>query len=261
MRKIILSFIAAVSIQNLSFGQAILEHSYTTRDWNWDETNAFKTDAGLNYYTVEGTNTLKFYNSSHSLTTTVTIPIDSGYSLNGIYCLSDKLFNTDGLIEFLVVSTIYTNSTNIFKLTLINEQGTILQQMGNRNEIHIVKSPTSNQFKLITMLDSYANIEGTGYKYDVYSLPGTSLGTVMLNKNASSFFGYPNPTGNKIAITNNLENGQNGTLEVFDTNEKKVMQKNIVGENGEINLDVSKLSNGVYIYKLNGQTNRFIKNY
>ena len=37
------------------------------------------------------------------------------------------------------------------------------------------------------------------------------------------------------------------------------MQKTVVGENAEINLDVTELSNGVYIYKLNGQTNRFIK--
>lgn len=81
----------------------------------------------------------------------------------------------------------------------------------------------------------------------------------MLNKNASSFFGFPNPTENRITITNNLENGQNATLEVFAINGKKVMQKNVVGENGEINLDVTELNEGVYIYKLNGQTNRFVK--
>jgi len=36
--------------------------------------------------------------------------------------------------------------------------------------------------------------------------------------------------------------------------------KNVTGGNNEINLDVTALSNGVYIYKLNGQTNKFIKN-
>ena len=29
------------------------------------------------------------------------------------------------------------------------------------------------------------------------------------------------------------------------------MQKNVFAENGEISLDVTELSNGVYIYKLN----------
>ena len=259
MRKIIFGLIATATISNLSFGQATLEHSYTTKIIGWEQTNAFKTDAGLNYYTVEGTNVLKIYNSSHSLTNTVTIPIDSGYELNGIYGASDKLFNTDALTEFLIFTEISSASGMTYKLTLINQNGTILQQLGDRGDAYIIKG-TSGEFKLITIKNLYdSQPNATNNLYDVWSLPGTSLGTVMLNKNASSFFGFPNPTENKIAITNNLENGQNGTLEVFDANGKKVMQKNVVGENGEINLDVTELSNGVYIYKLNGQTNRFIK--
>jgi hypothetical protein len=256
MRKIIFGLIATALISNLSFGQAILEHTYVTKIIGWEQTNAFKTDAGLNYYTVEGTNILKIYNSSHSLTNTVTIPIDSGYELNGIYGVSDKLFNTDALTEFLVF-TYATGGT--YKLTLINQNGTVLQQLGDRGDAYIIKG-ASGEFKLITVKNLYdTQPNALNNTYDIWTLPGTSLGTVMLNKNASSFFGFPNPTENKIAITNNLENGQNGTLEVFDANEKKVMQKNVVGENGEINLDVTELSNGVYIYKLNGQTNRFIK--
>lgn len=38
------------------------------------------------------------------------------------------------------------------------------------------------------------------------------------------------------------------------------MQQNVIGEvNGVINLDITELSNGIYSYTLNGQTNRFIK--
>jgi hypothetical protein len=56
-----------------------------------------------------------------------------------------------------------------------------------------------------------------------------------------------------------LKNGQNGTLEVFEINGKTVTQKNVVGQNGEINLDITVLNEGVYIYIVNGQTNRFVK--
>ncbi len=262
MRKIIFGLIATVSISNLSFGQATLENTYNSSDINYDQTNAFKTDAGLNYFTVEGTNILKIYNSSHTLSNTITIPIDSGFEINGIYGASDKLFNTDALMEFLV----FTEMTNppstsfaTYKLTLINQNGTVLQQLGDRGDAQIIKG-TSGNYKLITIKNrSDYNPATINSVFDVYSLPGTTLGTVLVNKNASSFFGFPNPTENKIAITNNLENGQNGNLEVFDINGKKVMQKTVVGENAEINLDVTELSNGVYIYKLNGQTNRFIK--
>lgn len=250
MRKIILGLIATVTVSNLSFGQATLEQTYAT---NIGEPYfiAFKTDSGLYYYTLEGTNILKIYNGGHILTNTITIPLESGYSVNGIFGASDKLFNLDNLLEFIIFSS---NSNGTDKSTLINQNGTILQQFGNYNGLEIIKG-TSGNFKLIT----YDFSESDRTPYSVWSLPGTYLSTVTLNENASLFFGFPNPTENKIAITNNLENGQNGTLEVFDTNGKKVMQKTVVGENGEINLDVTELSNGVYIYKLNGQTNRFIK--
>ena len=78
----------------------------------------------------------------------------------------------------------------------------------------------------------------------------------LLSKN---FFSFPNPTENNSTITINLENGQNRTLEVFEINGKTVMQKNVVGQNGEINLDITVLNEGVYIYIVNGQTNRFVK--
>ena len=260
MRKIIFGLIATASISNLSFGQATLENTYTTKDVNYQQSNAFKTDAGLNYYTVEGTNIMKIFNSSHSLTNTITIPIDSGYEISGIYGATDKLFNNDALIEFLVFTRIDNASGQTFKLTLVNQNGTILQQFGDRGDAQIIKG-IGGQLKLITIKNLFdSNPSAPNSFYDVYSLPGTTLGTVLLNKNASSFFGFPNPTENYITITNNLENGQNGTLEVFDTNGKKIMQQNVVGEEyGKINLDTTELSNGVYIYKLNGQTNRFVK--
>ncbi len=257
MKKLIFGLIAVVTIPNLSLGQATLEQQYSTIEVSRDFTNAFKTDTGLHYFTVEATNVLKIYTSSHTLTSTITIPIDNGYVLDGVYPVSDKLFNTDNLMEFLIFTLIQSGSGGeilTYKMTLINQNGTILQQFGDRGYANIIKE-SSGVFKLIAQKTT----NETATVYDVYSLPGTTLGTVTLNKNSSSFYGFPNPTENKITITNNLENGQNGTLEVFDVNGKKVMQKNVIGENGEINLDVTNLSSGVYIYKLNGQTNRFIK--
>lgn len=257
MKKLIFGLIAVVAISNLSFGQATLEEQYSTIEVSRAFTNAFKTDTGLHYFTVEASNILKIYNSSHTLTSTITIPIDSGYVLDGVYPVSDKLFNTDNLMEFIIFTLIQSGPGGeifTYKMTLINQNGSILQEFGDRGYANIIKE-SSEIFKLIA--SKTTNEINT--VYDVYSLPGTTLGTVTLDKNPSSFFGFPNPTENKITIINNLENGQNGTLEVFDINGKKVMQKNVVGENGEINLDVTDLNSGVYIYKLNGETNRFIK--
>ena len=254
MKKIILGLIATITISNLSFGQAVFEHSYATKGLDYERYNSFITQNGVNYFTLDtSTATLLFFNSSHTLFKTVTIPVESGYTLKYITTVNDMLFNSDSLIEFIAFSK---NDTNVIQAKLINENGIILQEFGNKQEAKVIKVGTS--YKLITMKEVQIPFVTT-FEFDVYYLPGTTLNATSNKMEENLFFGYPNPTQNKISIINNLEIGQTGTLEVFDINGKKVMYKNVVGENGEINLDVTDLNEGIYIYKLNGQTNRFVK--
>lgn len=258
MKKIIFGLIAIVSISNMSFGQATLEHSYTTNGWDFDDNyNSFKTQNGFNYFTFnKTTNILQLFDSNHTLFKTVNIPVPSGYTLSQISTFSDVLFNTDNLIEFMV-SCISSTSTINRSLKLVNENGTIIQDFGNRFSAFITKNGT--QFKLITYYNGGTQIPNVDYIFDVYSLPGTTLNVVTNLINEESFFGFPNPTSNIISITNNLKSGENSLLEVFDINGKKVMEKVVTGENNEIHLDVSDFSNGVYICRLNGETSKFIK--
>ncbi len=247
MKKIILGLIATFGISIVSFGQVTLENSYYSKIYS--TVNGFNTENGLNYFTVDNiSNQLKIYNSTHNLIKTVNIPVDANSFINHIYLPTDKLFNSDNLIEFIVHLNNGPTNNNMF---LMNEDGIVLQQFGNKSEAKVIKS-TSGVYKLD--LKIYDN----GYYDFIYTLTGT-LSVAQQEMLGKQFISFPNPTENKITITNNLENGQNGTLEVFDVNGKKVIQKNVIGENGEINLDVIELSSGVYIYKLNGQTNRFIK--
>ena len=72
MKKIIFSLIASALITNLSYGQATLEHSYTTKSWDYDNYNSFKTKSGINYFTLDNTtNTLRFFDSNHDLFKTI----------------------------------------------------------------------------------------------------------------------------------------------------------------------------------------------
>lgn len=256
MKKIILGLIATIS--NLSIGQATLEHSYTS-NYNFNEhPNGFTTESGLNYYTVESPNVMKIYNSSHNLTSTFIIPLENNYVLYGIIGASDKLFNTNDAIEFLIFT--YNPIDATYKLDLIDQNGDVLQHFGERNEAAYIIKGISGDFKLITLKYNYILSNGENSTYNIYSLPGTILGNVSSNIVSNSLIGYPNPTENKIAISSNLIGGQNGILEIFDMSGKKILQKNIVGEGkSEVSIDVNELSNGVYIYKLNGQTNKFIK--
>lgn len=101
------------------------------------------------------------------------------------------------------------------------------------------------------------------YDYDVYSLSGTlSIAQEeMYLKN--SFTGFPNPTSNKLNITNPLSDGENQTLQVFDSNGKKILEQSVTGDGKYIELNVSTITNGIYYIKLPTikgiQTTKFIK--
>lgn len=257
MKKIIFGLIATISISNFTFGQATFEHSYSSDNINRNRINSFNTDNGINYYTLnKALKTINIYNSSHVLTKTVNINVPANSSINGIYAITDKLFNSDNLIEFIVSIYLNTSPYGYSSLTLYNENGIVIQQFGaNREDAQIVKD-TNNNYKLITRGVDTTN--SSEYIYDIYSLSGT-LSITQQGLLSKRFIGFPNPTESNITIVNNLESGENAVLEVFDINGKKVLEKNVVGENVEINLEVSNLNSGVYIYKLKGETNRFIK--
>lgn len=248
MKKIIFSLIATIGLSGLSFGQAVLEHTYESYfGGTSSEHQVFLTENGLHFFTFNNTtNVIQVYDSLHTLIKTINIP--SEINVAGIKLMSDKLFNNDNLLEFMVQSgygdTVY----------LINETGTILQDFGiglYGIEYDVVLIKTGNDYKLIIR-------DMMGTLYNVYSLPGTYL-EIVVPSISSKLFGYPNPIADRIMITNPLENGENALLEVFDMNGKRILKKNISGNEAEIILDVSNLNNGTYIYKINGETNKFIK--
>ena len=258
MKKIIFGLIASFGISSLSFGQLTLEHSYSTYVWT-DATNVFKTDSGLNYFTLDNvTNVLRIYNENHTLIQTTNITLPTNYHIAYILYPSDKLFNTDSIIEFIIRfdrDTSAPTTLDRYKLNLLNQNNITIQEFGNRSEATVIKG-MMNSLKLITAIGN--NFTGNPSLYEVYTLTGT-LSTVQFKSANNLLFGYPNPAENKISITNNLDFGENAILEVFDINGKKVLEKNVIGENGDINLDVSNLISGVYIYKIKGETNKFIK--
>lgn len=240
-----------------SNAQATFEHAYTSEYFNHNEGNMFRTDNGLFFYTFErNTGIVKIYNSSHVLIKTVNIPMETNYYLRSLQAISDKLFNSDNLVEFMVGSYNLSGPTNVYKIRLINENGIVLQEIANKDEAIIVKE-NDNSFKLIVSNSSSSMLYPIDY--DVYSLPGTTLNIVQNQTSNYSLIGFPNPTSNNITIVSSLKNGESGNLEVFDLNGKKVMEKLVTGNGSEINLELTNLNNGVYIYKLNGKINRFIK--
>lgn len=248
MKKIILSLIATISISNFSFGQVTLEHSYSNPSSisTDDLFFTFNSATGINYYTFNTTtNIIQVYNENHILTNTFTVPNTAGYIPVNVM-VTDKLFNNDNAFEFLITLSNYPND----KMILVNDSGTQIQEFINRSFAKIVKNNTG-AYKLIVK-NTAANI------VDIYSLPGT-LSANQQNLVSNKIVAYPNPTNDVINITNKYSNSTNNLLEVFNIKGQKVIEQNISNNINVISLDVSDLSSGVYIYKLNGETNKFIK--
>lgn len=236
------------------FGQVTLEHSYESDGYNDNaKLYAFFTANGLNYYTLDDVaNQIKFYNASHILWKTVSVN-PGNYRISGMSLVTDGLFNADSKVEFIL--QVQNNEIPYdAKMTLYNEDGTNLKEFGDFWIAKVVKA-SDTQFKLIVTED-----QGSDNAFDVYSLPGTLS---VLQQQAilpQQSFAYPNPSSNKINISNPLLNGENGTVKVFAANGAKVMEQEASGSQKTITLDISQLSKGTYIYKVNNYTNKFIKN-
>lgn len=142
-------------------------------------------------------------------------------------------------------------------MTLLNEKGDVLQQFGDKQDALIVKT-LSNNYKLITQKATY-NSGLYVTKKDVYALTG-SLSVNQVKDLSKSLVAYPNPVKDVLNITNPADKTGDASLKVFSATGKLVLQKNIAGNNEDfIKLDVSTLQSGVYIYKINDVSNKFIK--
>ena len=253
IKKITIS--ALLLISSFSFAQATLEQSYIiNQDEGGDQTYFFNTETGSYHYTFDGSNVLRIYTEAHSVYATINLPVDVGFTVSNIQLFTDKLFNSDNLIEFLLV----TSQSGTYKMTLLNQNGDVLQQFGDKNEALVVKT-VSNNYKLITE-KGYSVSNSYFTSKDVYSLTGTlSVNQASaISKKAS--IAYPNPVKNILNITNPSNKSGDKSLKVFSIGGKLVLQKNISDEKEDfIKLDVSNLQSGVYIYRINEVNNKFIK--
>jgi hypothetical protein len=231
------------------FGQT-LEKTYTSN--HYDKINyAFFINDELNFYTIDRTNNeVKFYDSSHNLFKTIIIELKNNWDFLSIYTITDKLFNSDSKIEFIVRSRDsgipYTN------LTVFNEDGEEIFEFELVDDFKLIKTP-ENTFKLITT--SFYNNNKIDYK--VYNLSGTldASQETLLNKDIIQ---YPNPTSKNLYLKNIDIKNKGSFLEIFTIDGKKVLTKNI--KQSETYIDVSNLSKGVYYYKIGRYSHKFIKN-
>lgn len=244
----------------LTLGQINInhEHTYTHSGSVGDQNNnigftkPFITDQGLFYYSQEYDqgDKITIYDQYHTFYKTFTI-IGNNYG-GTVYFVTDKLFNNDDLIEFVYVE----KKQYGFDTKLINENGVQLFIWSDRWLPKIFKD-NDNNFKIAV----YNQILSSPYtvQTDIYALEGTLSIEQQDSYLDKSFRGYPNPSEDKITITNFKFLVEDTKIEVFNSNGQKVFEKKIRSGENEIILDTQGFSSGTYIYKINGETNKFIK--
>lgn len=254
MKKIILGLIATITISNLSFGQATLEHSYSTSTGSGSTSKlslAFYSATGLHYFTYNYVSKeIIIYDENHLQVKNFILPMDTNQQPHEFFFITDHLINNDNSIEFIYAVSGGTSQA----VNICNDNGVLLQSIPNMYYAQLKKNSLGN-YKLIV----YPGNSST-QNVDVYSLTGT-LSTEqqqIYSKNIS--LAFPNPANDIINISNKLSNNENSTLEVFNIEGKKILEQKVINNNEPIKLDISSFSNGIYIYKLNDETNKFIKN-
>ncbi len=141
MKKTILLSIATFAFAITSRSQINIENSYVG---NLQVSNL--TSGGYKYYNIDlVSNQVKVYNTNHSIYKTINLPTPTGSDVyKDVILLSDNLFDTDNLIEFILL---YKNSLSpvLFLGKVINENGTVILQ-NNRTSFQVFN--ISGSFKL-----------------------------------------------------------------------------------------------------------------
>ena len=231
--------------------QISLEHTFISIGYySW----YFYTDAGIRYYGYNTTtNQMTLYNTDYSIYKTINMVIPSGFKFNSIYCVSEKLFNTDSYIEFIVV----INNGADYSMKLYNENQEVIKDFGDRYYAFLILG--NGYSKLLTR---NINFSSQPYIYidDIYSLPGNMPNSISTLKPTTLQPAFPNPASITVNLPYALENGQRSIMRIFNSNGQLIEQKQIDSAFNMIILNVESYPSGIYLYEYNGVSNRFIVN-
>ena len=247
MKKSIISTIVILFITISVKSQITFENKYPIQPFKLKLCNL--TNGGYKYYWLDQTtNQIKMYNANHTIFKTINVtPPTTPFVYNGLLFISDNLFNSDNLVEFVIN---YYKSPSTYQSILFNE-----------NNINLF---TSN-----SPAGELLNISGN-YKWKlpstttdstfIYGLPGSlpceACGgptSIVKNNTTTNTIpnAYPNPTSTQITIPYTLTNSDTkGKINIYDINGKIVKEYNVDNTFDNLILDTQEFSAGTYYYNL-----------
>lgn len=269
-RLFILSAFAIILMSNRLFAQISLEKTYNYSTIGTNKSTyigLIKLSIGEKYaYSDNNMSKIYLYNLDNTLYKTINIQTPAGFSnvnFSGIYSVSDKLFNLDSKIEYIVIYRVSGDSINpavsrnnvyIYNedgsQLFVKEYGFIPVSINGQYNSHIQNTPDGTK-----LIISNQNSDFSTTGFSVYSLPGTLITSIKEDKIDidKPFLSnpFPNPANEYTAVFYKLPGHQNqGYIIICDINGKRVQEIKINGSNEYVLLNSSNLSNGTYLYSL-----------
>jgi hypothetical protein len=274
MKKLLFIILLFTGNHICSYGQLTLDHVYLT-----DSPDRYVNlgPSGLKYvalhYDVPTISYTYFnlYNPDHSLYKSILIPQFPGKYCNKIEYISEALFDTDSLIEFIAEYLAPAPPPNP-AIRVCNELGNILLErdsactpglnglldMGMGSQTIF---PDASGTKLI-INKSYFSGSGQ-YTTEIYNLPGQLAcldcnngfinGIAVQNPFTSekSTVAYPNPFTDNVRIRYSLPaDARHASLQLFDINGNLVKKKDIDRHFNEIIITGAEIKQGAYVYRI-----------
>ncbi len=254
MKNTLLALFVAILTVNAS-AQVTLEHTYGPL-MEGGKPVLFSSNGTKYVANDSGSNTIKLYNTDHSLWKSIPVPVPAGYKWLYTFLVSDNFFNTDNQIEAFVSWYQMGVSPIAYKCAVISESGSVLHDLGNG--FYATPAYIDGSHKLMVLDPNGASFT------KVYSVPGE----LPCGHCDAAGVGVPKVgmTTGSIAPTS-VPNPGTGDVKVFYTLPENVYDARIVlsGIDGKIynsypvsaatnyiTIDVSGLVKGMYIYTLSG---------
>ncbi len=249
MKKIVF-IILSIAWSLLLNAQIFLENEYETSFlFNFNVTKLI--DGKTKYYLVIN-DTLKIFNLNHTVYKQIPIPQQFKQEDYSVYYVSDKLFDIDSRVEYLLDHVSYTSKVT-GSVKVFNEEG---MEIFSADDYHIFVAyfdgnsilSTENGVKMI--LGGWVDD-----KVRIYSLPGFLPDNIKENANSPNIFGlsdsYPNPSKEYTRINYRLPRGINdGEIVIFTLNGMELKRFSVDRTSDYLIVTTNDLPAGTYLYHL-----------
>ncbi|TGE23724.1 T9SS type A sorting domain-containing protein [Hymenobacter aquaticus] len=252
MQKLLLA--ASLLISTAASAQVTLENTYVLNAPAMQSEDLFpiKLSTGEAKYVRfnSATRLMTLYNLNHSQFKQLTVPAPpAGYGAPGIDYVSDKLFNQDAALEYIV----YYNRTNATSqettmLNVYSEAGTLLLRSDSAYVNHIFNTSAGTKMLLSKAYPSLTG--GNRSKVVAYALGGTLTTLKTQQAEADGLRQpYPNPATESLRLPYEVKKGT-ATLRITDAAGRTVATYQVDSTFDHLLLNAGELRSGVYFYQV-----------